>query len=51
MSIIESPHYRKLMRKETISLGDLYLKKIVMCEFKDGVNTDFNNFNQDKTAI
>ncbi|MFT7050356.1 MAG: hypothetical protein ACJAZK_000952 [Psychroserpens sp.] len=27
MSIIESPHYRKLIRKETISLGDLYLKK------------------------
>ncbi|TXE17330.1 hypothetical protein ES692_10125 [Psychroserpens burtonensis] len=52
MSIVDYPYYQNLIHKQTIALGNLYFfKKFVVCEFKEGVNIDFDNFNEAKTAI
>lgn len=52
MSIADSPYYEKLIFKKTIDLGDLYFfKNFLVCEFNEGININFDNFNEAKTEI
>tara|TARA_B100000809_G_C15090782_1_gene513123 strand:+ start:325 stop:744 length:420 start_codon:yes stop_codon:yes gene_type:complete len=52
MSIVDSFSYKKLVRKKTINLGNLYFfKNFLVCEFNEGVDINFNNFNEAKTEI
>ncbi|MFD2917869.1 hypothetical protein [Psychroserpens luteus] len=52
MSIVDFPYYEDLIFKKTIDIGDLYFfKKFVVCEFNEGININFDNFNEAKIEI
>jgi hypothetical protein len=52
MSIVDCPYYEKLIHKKTIALGELYFfEKFLVCEFNEGVDIDFLNFNEAKIEI
>ncbi|MEM5566325.1 hypothetical protein WNY78_14480 [Psychroserpens sp. AS72] len=52
MSIVDCPYNEEPILKKTIDLGDLYFfKKFVVCEFNEGVNINFENFNEAKIEI
>lgn len=52
MSVTESSINQKVKSHEKIELGDLFFfENYFIAEFKEGVNIDYNNFNECKTLI
>ena len=52
MSITDSPFYKNLLYKKTIDLGHLYFfETYLIAEFNEGVNINYENFNEAEVAI